>query len=50
MGARNISAGKGGNTAMNATLTIQEKLKDLRVEHSLTLEQNVEKDISLACM
>lgn len=24
---------------MNTTLTIQEKLKDLRVEHGLTLEQ-----------
>ena len=28
-----------GRLGMNTTLTIQEKLKDLRVEHGLTLEQ-----------
>ena len=33
---KNEAAGRLG---MNTTLTIQEKLKDLRVEHGLTLEQ-----------
>ena len=31
--------GAAGRLGMNTTLTIQEKLKDLRVEHGLTLEQ-----------
>ena len=31
--------GVAGRLGMNTTLTIQEKLKDLRVEHGLTLEQ-----------
>jgi hypothetical protein len=31
--------GAVGRVGMNTTLTIQEKLKDLRVEHGLTLEQ-----------
>lgn len=35
----NPTVGKGENRAMNTALTIQEKLKDLRVSHGLTLEQ-----------
>lgn len=31
--------GAAGRLGMNTTLAIQEKLKDLRVEHGLTLEQ-----------